>query len=273
MLIGSVLAGRERGLLARTAILDQDIGDGLTEGMRSKAIARDHSLSLPLAGTPFTSAGSTRPKFYRLAQQRDFHFSPGDLPGSSSNLDMLEPESPAAAVNLRRGSSLRISSTTSTEEGKPVLRRSGSLRIPRSSDARDAVARGEQTRLTSARSSPSSTSSSSTSSSDRCADCSSSNNRSFRPARRYAPAATSDAPAPEYLARSLLQLGCPVVSMPTPRGGVGSEQLPSSDSDDYSAIHQQHHSGHGQSLDSCAVPKVQVSGPSNADESASIING
>jgi hypothetical protein len=58
-----------------------------------------------------------------------------------------------------------------------------------------------------------------------------------------------------------------------PRGGVGSEQLPSSDSDDYSAIHQQHHSGHGQSLDSCAVPKVQVSGPSNADESASIING
>jgi len=61
-----------------------------------------------------------------------------------------------------------------------------------------------------------------------------------------------------------------------PRGGVGSEQPPSSDSDDYSAIHQHQghaHSGHGQSLDSCAVPKVQVSGPSNADESASIING
>ncbi|EZA60871.1 GRAM domain-containing protein 1B, partial [Ooceraea biroi] len=85
-----------------------------------------------------------------------------------------------------------------------------------------------------------------------------------------------DAPAPEYLARSLLQLGCPVVSMPTPRGGVGSEQPPSSDSDD-STIHQQHqghaHSGHGQNLDSYAVPKVQVSSPPNADESASIING
>ncbi|XP_011351949.1 membrane-anchored lipid-binding protein LAM5 isoform X2 [Ooceraea biroi] len=187
---------------------------------------------------------------------------------------MLEPE-PAAAVNLRRGSSLRLPSTSSTEENElGGLRRSGSLSIPRTSGARDVAAR-EQAHLTSARSSPSSTSSSSTSSSDRCADCSSSN-RSFRSARRYTPAAVSDAPAPEYLARSLLQLGCPVVSMPTPRGGVGSEQPPSSDSDD-STIHQQHqghaHSGHGQNLDSYAVPKVQVSSPPNADESASIING
>lgn len=61
-----------------------------------------------------------------------------------------------------------------------------------------------------------------------------------------------------------------------PRGGVGSEQPPSSDSDDYTiAQHQQqgHASGYGQNLDSYTVPKVQVSGPSNADESASIING
>ncbi|EFN90081.1 hypothetical protein EAI_02748 [Harpegnathos saltator] len=74
--------------------------------------------------------------------------------------------------------------------------------------------------------------------------------------------------------------------MPTPRSGVGSEQPPSSDSDDYSTANyqQQHHHQHLQShahshgqgygqLDSYAVPKVQVSGPSNADESSSIVNG
>ncbi|KYN29600.1 GRAM domain-containing protein 1B [Trachymyrmex cornetzi] len=61
--------------------------------------------------------------------------------------------------------------------------------------------------------------------------------------------------------------------MPTPRGGVGSEQPPSSDSDDYTAHHQQQGTGYGQNLDSYTVPKVKVSGPSNADESASIING
>ncbi|XP_025162608.1 GRAM domain-containing protein 2B isoform X3 [Harpegnathos saltator] len=71
-----------------------------------------------------------------------------------------------------------------------------------------------------------------------------------------------------------------------PRSGVGSEQPPSSDSDDYSTANyqQQHHHQHLQShahshgqgygqLDSYAVPKVQVSGPSNADESSSIVNG
>ncbi|XP_011058569.1 PREDICTED: uncharacterized protein YHR080C-like isoform X3 [Acromyrmex echinatior] len=61
--------------------------------------------------------------------------------------------------------------------------------------------------------------------------------------------------------------------MPTPRGGVGSEQPPSSDSDDNTAHHQQQGAGYGQNLDSYTVPKVKVSGPSNADESASIING
>ncbi|EGI63123.1 hypothetical protein G5I_08570 [Acromyrmex echinatior] len=58
-----------------------------------------------------------------------------------------------------------------------------------------------------------------------------------------------------------------------PRGGVGSEQPPSSDSDDNTAHHQQQGAGYGQNLDSYTVPKVKVSGPSNADESASIING
>ncbi|KYN41189.1 hypothetical protein ALC56_04340 [Trachymyrmex septentrionalis] len=57
-----------------------------------------------------------------------------------------------------------------------------------------------------------------------------------------------------------------------PRGGVGSEQPPSSDSDDYTAHHEQG-AGYGQNLDSYTLPKVKVSGPSNADESASIING
>lgn len=58
-----------------------------------------------------------------------------------------------------------------------------------------------------------------------------------------------------------------------PRGGIGSEQPPSSDSDDYGAAHHQGAAGYGQNLDVYTVPKVQVSGPSNADESASVING
>ncbi|KYQ60330.1 hypothetical protein ALC60_00738, partial [Trachymyrmex zeteki] len=138
-----------------------------------------------------------------------------------------------------------------------------------------------QERLTSTRSSPSSTlslststsTSSSTVSTDRCAG-GGGNNRPFRSTRRCVPEAASDAPAPEYLARSLLQLGCPAVSMPTPRGGVGSEQPPSSDSDDYTtAHHQQQGAGYGQNLDGYTVPKVKVSSPPNVDESASIING
>ncbi|XP_072746800.1 uncharacterized protein [Anoplolepis gracilipes] len=160
------------------------------------------------------------------------------------------------------------------QESELGLCRSGSLKISRITDADHLVAR-ERARLTNAESSPSSTSSSSSSSSssvassDRCASCSI-NSRSFRSARRHAPA--SDAPAPEYLARSLLQLGCPAVSMPTPRGGVGSEQPPSSDSDDYATAHQGA-GGYGQNLDVYTVPKVQVSGPPNVDESASVING
>ncbi|XP_006612665.1 GRAM domain-containing protein 2B-like isoform X3 [Apis dorsata] len=95
------------------------------------------------------------------------------------------------------------------------------------------------------------------------------------PARHSTP--TIDAPAPEYLARNLLQLGCPVVSMLTPRGGVGSEPPQSSDSDEYSTTNTQQHShghGYGQGqVDIYNVPKVQVSGPSNNDESSSVING
>ncbi|XP_003707215.2 uncharacterized protein LOC100883044 isoform X1 [Megachile rotundata] len=105
-----------------------------------------------------------------------------------------------------------------------------------------------------------------------------SNAASVRPARHSAPAI--DAPAPEYLARNLLQLGCPVVSMPTPRGGVGSEPPQSSDSDEYSTTHSHQQAGHGHGqgygqgqADVYNVPKVQVSGPPNNDESSSIING
>lgn len=97
-------------------------------------------------------------------------------------------------------------------ELRPQLRRGGSLRIPRASEARVIARRRAHTAST--RSSPSSTSTSTSSSSsavsDRCASC----DTSFRSVWRYAPVA-SDAPAPEYLARSLLQLGCPAVSMPT----------------------------------------------------------
>ncbi|XP_018053723.1 PREDICTED: A-agglutinin anchorage subunit-like isoform X2 [Atta colombica] len=189
---------------------------------------------------------------------------------------MLDPQKEAVIVNLRRGSSCRIPSTSSVEESELGLRRGGSLKISRTSDDHHVA----QERLTSTRSSPSSTlslspTSTSTSisivSTDKCAG--SGNNRIFRSARRYIPEAASDAPAPEYLARSLLQLGCPAVSMPTPRGGVRSEQPPSSDSDDYTPHHQQQGAGYGQNLDSFTVPKVKVSGPSNADESSSIING
>lgn len=102
-------------------------------------------------------------------------------------------------------------------ESEVNLCRGGSLRISRTSDADRHVVARERARLTNAESSPlttstSSSSSSSVASSDRCAGCDI-NSRSFRSARRNAPA--SDAPAPEYLARSLLQLGCPAVSMPT----------------------------------------------------------
>ena len=63
-----------------------------------------------------------------------------------------------------------------------------------------------------------------------------------------------------------------------PRGGVGSEPPQSSDSDEYSTSHghqqQQVGHGHGQGqVDVLNVPKVHVSGPSNSDESSSIING
>ncbi|XP_029664523.1 uncharacterized protein LOC115236302 isoform X3 [Formica exsecta] len=188
---------------------------------------------------------------------------------------MLEPEVGAKIVNLRRGTSLRIPSMSDpTEESELGLCRSSSLKISRTNDADRVVARNGAP-LTNAGSSPSSASSASSSSSsssvalsDRCASCGV--NRSFRSARRHAPA--GDAPAPEYLARSLLQLGCPAVSMPTPRGGVGSEQPPSSDSDDYTTAHHQG-AGYGQNLDAYTVPTVQVSGPPNADEPASVING
>ncbi|XP_029165905.1 uncharacterized protein LOC114936767 isoform X2 [Nylanderia fulva] len=192
-----------------------------------------------------------------------------------SSAKMLEPEVGATTVNLRRGSSLRIPSTSDpSEESEVSLCRGGSLKISRTSESSDrhVVAR-DRSRLTNAESSPSSASTSSSSSSvasDKCAGCDV-NSRSSRSARRYAPA--SDAPAPEYLARSLLQLGCPAVSMPTPRGGIGSEQPPSSDSDDYGTAHQQGAGGYGQNLDVYTVPKVQVSGPPNADESTSVING
>ncbi|XP_043468476.1 GRAM domain-containing protein 2B-like isoform X2 [Leptopilina heterotoma] len=86
---------------------------------------------------------------------------------------------------------------------------------------------------------------------------------------------------PEYLAKNLLQLGCPVVSMPRPRAGVGTEHLPSSDSDDSSTM-QNRHVGHsqGQSLGrsqtqpkSTGIPKVEVSEPEDSSESLSCVDG
>ncbi|XP_020711438.2 GRAM domain-containing protein 2A-like isoform X2 [Athalia rosae] len=96
--------------------------------------------------------------------------------------------------------------------------------------------------------------------------------RPARPTRKSAPSISEH--APEFLARSLLQLGCPVVSIPQPRGGVGSEHLPSSDSDDSLATQHHHHHAysHGQ-VDGIGLPKVHISGPSNPMESSSPLNG
>ncbi|XP_014600644.1 PREDICTED: GRAM domain-containing protein 3-like isoform X1 [Polistes canadensis] len=186
--------------------------------------------------------------------------------------------------NLRRGSSLRLlaaSASTVENELGTQLRRGGSLRIPRNTrteDGRTLVVDSDHSlkvprdkRLSS--SLLSNNSSSSLEVSGRNGGC----ERPVRPARRSASAL--DQPAPEYLARSLLQLGCPVISIPTPRGGVGSEHPQSSDSDDSTATHSQNQGqgyGHGHShgqFDSYTVPKVQVSGPPNPSESSSVING
>ncbi|XP_024945346.1 uncharacterized protein LOC107272233 isoform X3 [Cephus cinctus] len=173
---------------------------------------------------------------------------------------MVRPiaNSNGSPMSLRRGNSLRLPPSSldgrEAEQGTQ-LRRGGSLRVSRTTDHQNLLnvpyAAGAEA------GSPG------------------------RPARHSAPAIA--APAPELLARSLLQLGCPVVSMPEPRGGVGSEHLQSSDSDDSSTTHSHHGSTHGQGhhqqgqsqnqIDSFGLPKVHVSGPSNSMDSDSILNG
>ncbi|XP_017761978.1 PREDICTED: GRAM domain-containing protein 3-like isoform X2 [Eufriesea mexicana] len=156
---------------------------------------------------------------------------------------------------------LRIDQIRDSELGAPI-RRTGSLRLPKSSDSNIV----DHNRLY-VSSFDGKSSVSMTWTPDKSDDT------PVRPARHSAPAI--DAPAPEYLARNLLQLGCPVVSMPTPRGGVGSEPPQSSDSDEFSTTHTQQQShGYGQGqVDVYNLPKVQVSGPSNNDESSSVVNG
>ncbi|XP_063982377.1 GRAM domain-containing protein 2B-like isoform X2 [Diachasmimorpha longicaudata] len=99
-----------------------------------------------------------------------------------------------------------------------------------------------------------------------------------RPARYTPPALT--APAPQHLAVNLLQLGCPLVYMPRPRGGVGSEhQPPSSDSDDSITYNQGRyrsreghvHGGGPPIAEGYGLPKVQVSAPTGSE--AANING
>ncbi|XP_076376304.1 uncharacterized protein LOC117229568 isoform X3 [Megalopta genalis] len=155
---------------------------------------------------------------------------------------------------------LRLNQIRDSELGTQV-RRSGSLRIPRSPkvDRNRLHVSSYEGKLSNVQWTP---------------DISD-DTTPVRPARHSAPAV--DAPAPEYLARNLLQLGCPVVSMPTPRGGVGPEPPHSSDSDEYTSAqghHQQPGHGHGQGQgDVYHVPKVHVSGPSNNNESFSDVNG
>lgn len=187
--------------------------------------------------------------------------------------------------NLRRGSSLRLPPAASVGSAEnelgTQLRRGGSLRIPRTrTEDRRTLVVDSASSLRVPRDKRLSSSSPLTNSSSSSSEVNGKNGgceRPVRPARRSA--STLDQPAPEYLARNLLQLGCPVISMPTPRGGVGSEHPQSSDSDDSTATHSQNQGqgyGHGHShgqFDSYTVPKVQVSGPPNPSESSSVVNG
>ncbi|XP_033230850.1 uncharacterized protein LOC117181935 [Belonocnema kinseyi] len=158
---------------------------------------------------------------------------------------------------LRRGNSLRISARDYLKEGE-LIRNSqtgGSLRIPRKSD------RLEEHNLLCVPDSPNQ------------------KQRPIRPTRHSAPSILP--PAPEFLARNLLQLGCPVVLIPKPRSGVGTDPLQSSDSDDSTTM-QSHHGGRSQGegqgrghsqLDSSGVPMVQISGPQDSSEPEPIIDG
>ncbi|XP_046738651.1 GRAM domain-containing protein 2A-like isoform X1 [Diprion similis] len=151
-------------------------------------------------------------------------------------------------VGLRRVHSFRLLSSSEDKEGEvgSQLRRGGSLRIQRTTNYH-----GSSTLTVST-------------------DPDENNGRPARPTRHSAP--STAAPAPEFLARSLLQLGCPIVSIPQPRGGVGSEHLPSSDSDDSLSTHSHHVYSHGQ-VEGIGLPKVHVSGPSNSLDPASSLNG
>ncbi|XP_044576672.1 uncharacterized protein LOC123259919 isoform X2 [Cotesia glomerata] len=96
------------------------------------------------------------------------------------------------------------------------------------------------------------------------------NNETYQESSSIRPARYS-APAPEQLAISLLQLGCPLVSMPRPRGGVGSAH--SSDSDDSISSHnnqrnQRHNPSGNTSPEGYGLPKVQISGPPDSCESS-----
>ncbi|XP_029050168.1 GRAM domain-containing protein 2B-like isoform X2 [Osmia bicornis bicornis] len=184
---------------------------------------------------------------------------------------MASDTSPAIQDNLQdfsKQNKTQFLQNTDSELGSS-FRRASSLRIPKSSNSSNADRNRLHVSSYDGKTSPSASWSSEKS-----------NATPVRPARHSAPAI--DAPAPEYLARNLLQLGCPAVSMPTPRGGVGSEPPQSSDSDEYPTTHSHHQQqaghGHGQGygqgqVDVYNLPKVQVSGPPSNDESSSIING
>ncbi|XP_057331421.1 GRAM domain-containing protein 2B-like isoform X1 [Microplitis mediator] len=181
------------------------------------------------------------------------------------NLAMMPPNEDICDNNndvLRRGNSLRLPFLTNEEESGSPLRRGGSLNLKRLSEQ---DVDGNRLRL------PGSTILGSIINNNGVNE----ESCSIRPARYSAPALV--APAPEQLAISLLQLGCPLVSMPRPRGGVGSENtIPhSSDSDDSISSHnnhrsQRHHTSGNTSPEGYGLPKVQISGPGDNCESSSI---
>ncbi|XP_063982378.1 GRAM domain-containing protein 2B-like isoform X3 [Diachasmimorpha longicaudata] len=191
-----------------------------------------------------------------------------ELSESAPNLDIGSVGEMAPAVEvgganegLRRGHSLRLTAADVHDDPGGPLRRGGSLNlrqtkidsnhllVPTNIVKGIQVDRTKET-LTSGR----------------------------RPARYTPPALT--APAPQHLAVNLLQLGCPLVYMPRPRGGVGSEhQPPSSDSDDSITYNQGRyrsreghvHGGGPPIAEGYGLPKVQVSAPTGSE--AANING
>ncbi|KAK0181358.1 hypothetical protein PV327_003650 [Microctonus hyperodae] len=170
---------------------------------------------------------------------------------------------------LRRGNSLRIPVVGAEEQGIP-LRRGGSLNFKRTSQNHRIINQHHHVSASDVINDINNPS---------CCNLNNNNETNYETSSNTHSAPVLSAPAPEYLAISLLQLGCPLISMPRPRGGVGLEHLPlqSSDSDDSTTSHHQFHHQQQQqqsqtqnassqsSMEGYGLPKVQIHAPSSTE--------